>query len=168
MTWDIVGEGDYDIIGAQKAAMRTPVKSLPAWFNRARAVQGAVPQQPQVTQEGAGVPRRLPLPLPLTVLNPGTTSNITQRAQIPMRVERLVLTSSLPASSVQVQVFVGVFPQTVAAGFIPLDVFRATAFEVGLTGNTLQTGNDFTVQAQNIGAVAETVGGAVIGIALQP
>lgn len=168
MTWDIVGDGE-DIIGAvQRSRAMSAPKQLPAWFNRARSVAGSVPQQAQVTQEGAGIPRRLPLPLPLTVINPGVTLNITQRAQIPLRVERLVLTSSVAPSAIQVQVFVGVFPQTVAAGFIPLDVFRATAFEVGLTGNTLQVGNDFTVQAQNTGAVAETVGGAVIGIALQP
>ena len=148
--------------------MARTTKQLPPWFARAREVQAQVPQTPSVTSEGMGTPRKLPLPLPLTVVNPGTTVNITQRAQIILRAERLVLTSSQNPSACQVQIFVGVQPQTVAAGFVPLDVFRATAFDVGLTGNTLQVGNDLTIQTQNTGALAETVGGAVIGTALQP
>ena len=168
MSWtDIVGDYE-DIVGASKAMSRGPQKSLPSWMQRARAVQGAVPTQPVVTSEQAGTPRVLPLPLPLTTVNPGVTQTITQRAQIPLRAQRVVLTSSIAPSAVQVQIFVGVQPQTVSAGFVPLDIYRPTAFDVGLVGNTLQVGNDFSVQAQNTGGVAETVGGAVIGIALQP
>lgn len=167
MSWtDIVGDYE-DVIGA-KAMARGPQKSLPGWMQRARAVQGAIPQAPVVTSEQAGTPRVLPLPLPLTNINPGVTQTITQRAQIPLRAQRVVLTSSVSPSAVQVQIFVGVQPQTVSAGFVPLDIYRPTAFDVGLVGNTLQVGNDFSMQAQNTGAVAETVGGAVIGIALQP
>lgn len=163
---DLVGD---DIIGAiQKASPAMGgAKQLPAWFRRQGQVAAAVPQQPQIVETAAGIPRRLPLPLPLTTINAGATLTITQRAQIICRAERLVLTSSQTPSSVQVQVFVGVQPQTVAAGFIPLDVFRGTAFGVELQGNTLQIGNDLSIQSQNIGALAETVGGAVIGIALQ-
>lgn len=167
--YDIVGDYE-DIIGATKPARAqvSKVASLPPWFARARQVAASVPQQPAVTEGTMGVPRRLPIPLPLSNVNAGATVTITQRAQIVLRAERLVLTSSVSPSNVQVQVFVGVFPQTVAAGFIPLDVFRANAFGVELAGNTLQVGNDLSIQAQNIGAVAETVGGAVIGVALQP
>lgn len=171
---DFVGEME-DIIGAMKGTTRQrggvqgKLATLPAWWNRTSQMTQAIPTAPQVAEGPAGVPRKLPLPLPLTSVPAGGTVTITQRAQIPQRAERLVLTSSSnPSSSVQVQAFVGVFPQTVAAGFIPLDIFRATAYDVMLQGNTLQVGNDFSLQTQNIGALAETVGGAVIGMALQP
>ena len=164
---DIVGDYD-DIVGASKAQMAPAKRPLPSWMRRSTAVSDAVPTSPMIASEGAGVPRVLPLPLPLTTINPGVTQTITQRAQIPLRAQRVVLTSSVTPSSVQVQIFVGVQPQTVAAGFVPLDIYRPTAFDVSLVGNTLQVGNDFSVQAQNTGAVAETVGGALIGIALQP
>lgn len=169
---DLVGDLN-DIVGAVKGGAQLQAGAakramLPPWFHRAAQVEAAVPQQPQVVQSAMGVPRKLPLPLPLTLINPGATVSIVQRAQITHRSERIVLTSSQSPSSCQVQVFVGVMPQTAAAGFIPLDVYRATAFGVELQGNTANVGNDITVQTQNIGAVAETVGGAIIGVALQP
>lgn len=165
---DIVGEDQWSGYVGAKAPQMGMRKQLPAWFQRPREVAAAVPTTPQITEGAEGIPRVLPMPIPLTNVNAGTTQTITARAQIPLRTERLVLTSSATPSNCQVQIFVGVFPQTVTAGFVPLDVYRPGAFGVALRGNTLQVGNDLSIQVQNIGGVAETIGGAVIGTAIQP
>jgi len=165
---DIVGDM-YDIVGAKSSvSSQMARKSLPAWMARASGVVESMPTGKTVLSEQTGIPRMLPLPIPSTIVNPAATVPITAAPQIPIRAERLVLTSTATPSNVSVQATVGVIPQAASAGFTPLDVYRPNAFDVRLNGNTLNVGQLFTLNATNNGGVAETIGGAVIGTSLQP
>jgi hypothetical protein len=182
--YDIVGDGEHvgDTIGDHSDG----VGQMPAWLSQFLARFGPQATRPaapppraphRLAQQGskqlfdriqAHALRRQIAPIPATPIAPGATANISIRPQRAIRVQRLVLQSTVSPSQLLItDITVGARPQFVNAGAVPVGVFAANAFDVELRGDTASPGIEITLTVTNPSAAAETLAGAIIGEALE-
>lgn len=105
-----------------------------------------------------------PIPIPVTsVPNVSPNADITITPQRLVRVERLVVPSTIAPFFRITQLNVGQEPQFVSAGAIPATVFSEVAVGVRLKGDTANLGNTITLSVTNTSGVNQTFEGCILG-----
>ena len=161
---EIVGdEEDMDqLIGAVAQAIQRRRGAAPARRPPQR-VQMQAPR-PQIQRIQNTSFRRYPLGLGATSIGAGATAVIQANPQLPFQVNRLVTPSTgLLIDNLQV----GTASQFVAAGAVPVEVFRPDAVDVDLKGDTAVPGVAVQITISNPTAGALTFSGAIIGSVAQ-
>lgn len=163
--FEIVGEGDHVAL-VPKRGNNVGAKGDP----EPTAVI-ALPPAPQLRHTPAAehAPRQS-LPLPITIIAPGTTVPVTARTQRAFRADRLTIVSSAGAASVVVisQFNVGADPQFAATGSLPIQMFSPTSFDNYIRASTATPGIEITLVLTHtapLGA-AETITGGFLGPAI--
>lgn len=122
-----------------------------------------------------GLQRRVPVPFAdvyavvasAAAGTPGVGTVITINPQEPIRVERLLLSSSALTGLVITRFDVGVTPQLSANGIFPAEGFSSVARDTMLRGGTAGPGLVITLVISNITTTAATVSGMIIGESLK-
>jgi hypothetical protein len=98
---------------------------------------------------------------------PAAQQQITNRPQVPFRVDRLVVPSDIAGSFTIDDLKVGKDSQFAASGSNPARVFAENAVGVSLKGDTAAISQDVVILATNIGGGALTFRASVIGPAVE-
>lgn len=172
--FEIVGEAGIDEVGAVKRALARVTK--PISFPMAMAVETAPQPSPVVSTIGAPqgvsvmpsqvltIMRRMLAPVPSTAIGAGLTADIVFRPQRRMRIERLVLNSSVtPPTATINEIRIGARSMYANAGAVPIGVFGNTSTDTVLRGYTCDPGMDVTLTVNVPGLAAETITGCIIG-----
>jgi len=159
MDWDVVGVGDWDVVGEElmgedmMGALQLQQALKPRLQLNRNALQAArllrlppkLPWRQEVVTNGVNAPRDGLWPMPMRPqANDGVLDDANQQIEFlgtpqkPFRGERLVavVSKSAGASGINVRVdggvVVGTTPQLVDFGSLPLEAYQANAFGVRL------------------------------------
>jgi hypothetical protein len=128
----------------------------------ARAANGAA-----VRRKPRDTVYQQPIPIPVTAVTAvSPTADITITPQRLVRVERLVIPSTIAPFFRITQLNVGQEPQFVSAGAIPATVFSEVAVGVRLKGDTANLGNTITLSVANTSGADQTFEGCILGTVL--
>jgi len=97
----------------------------------------------------------------------GAVVNVVRRPQVPIKLERLIVSSSVTDSFEINDVKIGKNSQLVSADPVPADAFGPGAFQVELAGDTANVGHDILVSATNYSGAPKRFRGAIIGTAVE-
>lgn len=164
---EIIGDDDFmsifgdDLFGADPAKQRKMASKMAKLRNLAMARMAggaATRKKPRTTVY------QQPIPIPVTSV-PAVSPNadITITPQRLVRVERLVVPSTIAPFFRITQLNVGQEPQFVSAGAIPATVFSEVAVGVRLKGDTANLGNTITLSVTNTSGVNQTFEGCILG-----
>lgn len=132
-------------------------------------VRGGAGNIAAMLQSKMGRQKLLISPIPATTIAAGASANVTWRPQFNIRMERLVLVSSVSPTVCNVSDFVvGQRTQFANAGNVPLSVFDPTSVGIKFRGDTANLGQDVVLTINNAGIAAETITGCVFGVAVDP
>lgn len=170
MAYDIVGGGNYEIVGADDdldmlLAAASGDTELPAGINPQIAAalmkRGAL----MVKEQGFTKAREYPLGFAsVGAVAAGGAARITTQPQVVFRVERLVIPSDIGGSFVIDDLVVGKNSQFAATNIaVPARVFDERAVGVRLKGDTAQVAQDVLLAVTNISGAGITFRAAVIG-----
>lgn len=125
--------------------------------------------QPTLTVDrGYTKARRFPFGLQADgVTAPGSPGNVTRRPQTPIKVQRLVIPSTIAPAFVITDIKVGKDSQLVGSDPIPAIAFSETAVAVELTGDTANVGHDVTIAFANISGAPQQFRAVIIGAAVE-
>lgn len=167
--FEIVGESGFDEVGAVKRALSRvarPQMQMPM----AMAVQqeafpvGAPAGVGVMPSAGTSIMRRMLAPVPATTILAFTTADIVFRPQRRMRIERMVLNSSVsPPTATINDIRIGARSMYANAGAVPIGVFGPTSTDTVLRGYTCDPGMDVTLTVNVPGVAPETITGCIIG-----
>jgi len=179
------GYGFPDIIGARRGrkptgrglARRTPPARRPMLAPRAQqpgqrlAAAAALARNlggHVFDQRGPTRSREFPLGFVSNgQIAPAGSQNVTNRPQVPFRVDRLVVPSDIAGSFTIDDLKVGKDSQFAASGSNPARVFAENAVGVSLKGDTAAISQDVVIATTNIGGGALTFRASVIGPAVE-
>jgi hypothetical protein len=187
--------GDVDIAGAMEiigatgngAAKRQAIGKALARRKKLMALRGLLAQQKQNTakrrlqglanigiqptlavDKGYTKARRFPFGLQADGVTPaGAPGNVTRRPQTPIKVQRLVIPSTIAPAFVITDVKVGKDSQLVGSDPIPAITFAENAVAVELTGDTANVGHDVTIAFANISGAPQQFRAVIIGAAVE-
>lgn len=97
----------------------------------------------------------------------GNTVSVVRRPQVPIKLERLVVSAGVTDSFEIVDVKVGKNSQMVSSDPVPADAFGPGAFSVDLAGDTANVGHDIAITATNYSGAAKRFRGVIIGTAVE-
>jgi hypothetical protein len=97
----------------------------------------------------------------------GAPGSVTRRPQVPIKIKRLVIPSSIASAFDITDIKVGKDSQLVGSDPIPGETFSPTAFGVELNGDTAQVGNDVSISFVNISGAAQQFRCVFIGPAVE-
>ena len=172
--YDLVGDGsgDYlvgddllgdDILGElyPEADVRRNALVAAAVANR-RVAEGAIVKDMAPTKA-----REFILGFDSTAVPGSTSANITQRPQVIVRPERVVIPSAVGVDFQVVDIKVGKNSQFSASGEVPAVVFAETSFGVRLKMDTAQVSMDVTLSVRNTNVNLRNFTAAIIGPAVE-
>lgn len=163
--FEIVGESGYDEIGAVKRVLaRAKPQALASSVVQEAYPVGAPPGVGVLPSAGSSIMRRMLAPVPSTFIGAGLTADIVFRPQRRMRIERLILNSSVtPPTATINDIRIGARSMYANAGAVPIGVFGNTSTDTVLRGYTCDPGMDVTLTVNVPGGAAEVITGAIIG-----
>lgn len=97
----------------------------------------------------------------------GAVINIVRRPQVPIKLERLIVSAGVTDSFEINDVKIGKNSQLVSSDPVPADTFGPGAFQVELAGDTANVGHDVLVSATNYSGAPKRFRGAIIGTAVE-
>lgn len=142
-------------------------KSSPRLEHRMARLLGQPNPNVQVAQAYPEVLRDYEMPLGRITVEPGAPGTLRETAQRVIRIERLILSSPTLVNFDVTQIFMGVESQKAAIASSPAETYAFNAVASSLRGNTLQPGQNATVNVLNNGEEEDTIAGMFRGESLQ-
>lgn len=171
---DIIGATNVQRAQMAKAQKAAQLRGLMAAAKRRKAQQrlqglASIGVKPTLAVDrGFTKARGFPFALKADAVTPaGAPGSVTRRPQVPIKIKRLVIPSSIAAAFDITDIKVGKDSQLVGSDPIPGETFSPTAFGVELNGDTAQVGNDVSISFVNISGAAQQFRCVFIGPAVE-
>lgn len=97
----------------------------------------------------------------------GATTSVVRRPQVPIKLERLVVSAGIADSFEIIDVKIGKNSQLVSNDPIPGDAFAPGAFQIELAGDTANVGHDILILASNYSGAPKRFRAAIIGTSVE-